>query len=240
MSATRAIAMREYAAFFRLPVGWVVIALFLFLTGLLFLIVVMRPGEPATLRGLFAVSGWLMLPIAPAISMRLVSEELRSGTIEPLMTSPVSDASIVIGKYLGACLFLLTLLAPTAVYVFILYRVADPAPDPGPILAGYLSVLLVGLLYTAVGTFASALTGNQTLAFIGTLLTLLIVLLITSLGFDRAPAAAREVLAQVSIPRRVGDFAKGVVDTANIAFFVGGSVLFLALAVVAVESRRWR
>lgn len=240
MNVMRVVAMREYAAFFRLPVGWVVIALFLFLTGLLFLTVVLRPGEPATLRGLFAVSGWLMLPIAPAISMRLLSEEFRSGTIEPLMTSPVSDASVVVGKYLGATLFLLTLLAPTLVYVFVLYRVADPAPDPGPILAGYLSVLLVGLLYTSVGTFASALTSNQTLAFIGTLLALLILLLVTSLGVERAPAAAREVLIQLSVPRRVGDFARGVIDTANIAFFVGGTVLFLALAVVAVESRRWR
>lgn len=240
MSHVVTIAARELRSFFRLPVGWVVIALFLFLTGVIFGLLTLQPGEPASLRYFFGVSGWLLLPVAPAISMRLISEEFRSGTIEPLMTAPVSDLSIVLGKYLGAVAFLLALLAPTLIYVAILAAVADPRPDPGPILAGYLSLALLGLLYLAVGTLASALTSNQTLAFISTLLFLLILLLVSSGIADSAVPGWNRVLGAISINRRVLDFAKGVIDTSHVVFFLSWTAWFLVLAAMAVESKRWR
>lgn len=240
MSALAAIALREFRSFFRLPVGWVVIALYLFLTGIVLAVRTLIPGEPASLRDFFGFSGFLLLPVAPAISMRLLSEELRSGTLESLMTAPVSDAAVIMGKFLGACLFLLAMVAPTTVYAVGLFAVADPSPDPGPILAGYLSLLLLGALYLAVGTFASSLTANQTLAFIGTLLALLVVLMLSGDRAGTLPWPLNRVFLAVALPRRLDDFAKGVIDSGNVVFFVSISAGFLTAAVVALESRRWR
>jgi ABC-2 type transport system permease protein len=239
MSTARVIAEREFASMFRLPVGWVVIALYLLLTGLVFAVQVLIPGEPASMRGFFGWANWLLLPIAPAISMRLLSEEYRSGTIEALMTAPVSDAWVVIGKYVGGLAFILAMLAPTLVYVLVLTRVSSPAPDFGPILAGYLSLALVGALYLAIGLLVSSLTSNQTLAFIGTMLGLVIFLLITETA-SWAPDWLGEALRFVSIPRRISDFARGVIDTSHIIFFASATLWFLVLAHVSLESRRWR
>lgn len=235
-----AIALREYRSLFRVPVGWVAIALYLFLTGLIFGVLTVVPGQPASLRYFFGVSGWLLLPVVPAVSMRLFSEEFRSGTMESLLTAPVGEGAIVLGKFTGGFLFLLTMLAPTLVYIAILMAVSDPKPDPGPIAAGYLMLVLLGLLYLAVGTLASAMTANQTLAFLGTLLFLLIVLLVSTVAADRMPAPLDRVLPALSINQRVGDFSRGVIDTAHVVFFLSGAAFFLVLAVVSVQSKRWR
>lgn len=241
MKGMTAIAFREVSSLFRLPVGWVVIALYLFLGGVIVAWQVVLPGQPSTMRLFFAVSGWLFLPVAPAISMRLISEELRVGTFEALATAPVSDSSIILGKYLGGCLFLVAMLAPTVVYPVLLMMVSDPAPDPGPILAGYLSLVLLGALYLAVGLFASALTSSQTLAFIGTLLALLIVLLLTTFVArgEGVPEWVRAGLSWMSITRRLDDFARGIIDVSHVVFFVGGVVWFLALSVMVMHVRRW-
>jgi ABC-2 type transport system permease protein len=239
VTALLTIARREFSSFFRVPLGWVAMALYLFLTGVIFAERVLVPGEPSSLRYFFGVSGFLLLPVAPAISMRLISEELRSGTIEPLMTSPTADLSIVLGKYLGAALFMAAMLLPTLVYPGILMAVSDPRPDPGPILAGYLSLALLGLLYLAVGTLASALTSNQTLAFLLTLLFLLVLMLVGS-DVIALPRSLAPVGAAIAIGPRLADFAKGVIDSAHIVFFLSISAWFLVLALVALEMRRWR
>ena len=240
MTALTTIAVREFRSFFRLPVGWVVIALYLFLTGIVLAVRTLVPGEPATLRDFFGFSGFLLLPVVPAISMRLLSEELRSGTIESMMTAPVSDASVVVGKFLGGWMFLGAMVAPTLVYAAGLFAISDPAPDPGPIVAGYMSLLLLGMLYLSVGTLASSLTANQTLAFIGTLLALLVVLMLSGDRAGTLPAPLDRVFLAVALPRRLDDFAKGAIDTSNVVFFLSMSAAFLTLAVVSLESRRWR
>lgn len=240
MRTTLAIAWREFGAFFRLPVGWVVIALFVFLTGAVFAASALIPGEPASMRSFFQIAASLMIVIAPAVSMRLLSEEHRTGTLEPLMTSPVGDFEVVAGKYFGACLFLVAMLIPSLAYALVLWLVSDPPPDPGPVAAGYLSLLLVGMLYLAVGTAASAMTSSQTLAFLGTLLLLLILMLTTGRLAPEAPPPFDRALLALSINHRVGDFARGVIDPAHVVFFLSGSLLFVVFAYVALESRRWR
>lgn len=239
MSHIWTIARREFASFFRVPLGWVAMALYLFLTGIIFAERVLVPGEPASLRYFFGISGFLLLPVIPAISMRLISDELRSGTIEPLMTAPVADISIILGKYLGAAFFLAAMVLPTASYTVLLMILSDPRPDLGPIFAGYLSLALLGLMYLAVGTLASALTSNQTLAFLMTLLVLLMVMLIGS-DVISLPRALAPIGAALAIGPRLTDFAKGIVDTAHIVFFLSISAWFLVLALVALEVRRWR
>ncbi len=240
MRTTLAIASRELSSLFRLPVGWVVIALYALLTGCVFSLVILVPGQAATMRMFFAVSGWVLLPVVPAVSMRLLSEEYRSGTIEPLLTSPVSDAAVIAGKYLGACAFLVLMFVPTLIHVVILVSLSDPRPDAGPIVAGYLSLALVGALYLSVGLLVSSLTANQTLAFLATLFLLLLIVTAGLVSLERVPAWARPVLGAVSIRARLDDFAKGVIDTSHIVFFLGASAWFVTLAALCLQSRRWR
>ncbi|MEA5557620.1 ABC transporter permease [Nodularia spumigena] len=234
------IAWREYLSFFRLPVGWIVIALFLLLTGAVFALGVLVPGQASTMRPFFAISGWLLLPVVPAVSMRLFSEELRTGTIEPLLTSPVRDGVIVLGKFLGAACFLLSMLLPTLVFPLTLAVVSDPRPDPGPILAGYLSLVLLGLLNLSIGTLASACTSSQTLSFLATLFILLGLLLVPMIPLAMLPMLVQELLSLVSITARLGDFAKGIIDTSHVLFFLCISAWLLTLATLALQSRRWR
>ncbi|MCL4742555.1 MAG: ABC transporter permease subunit [Phycisphaerales bacterium] len=240
MSASAVIAGREFRSFFRLPVGWVVIALYAALTGVVFAAGTLQPGGVATMRDFFALSAWLMLPVTPAISMRLFAEEARSGTLESLATSPVSDAQVVLGKYLGALAFLVAVLVPTLAFVATLWAVADPRPEVGPIVAGYLSLVLLGGLYLAVGTLASALTSNQTLAFLLTFFFLVALLLASGTRLDFVPDWAQRAFYAVSIQRRVAEFAKGIVGLGDTVFFISGAACFLALAWGALESRRWR
>lgn len=240
MSAIAAIAGREFRSFFRLPVGWIVIALFLLLTGAVFATAILAPGQAATLRPFFAIAGWLLLPVVPAISMRLFSEEIRTGTIEPLLTSPVRDGSLVVGKFMGGSLFLMAMFLPTLAYPAVLWMVSDPAPDAGPIVAGYVSLVLLGMLNLAIGTLASACTSSQTLAFLATLFVLLGMLLAPSFPTESLPMGVQRVVGAISLTPRMGDFAKGVIETAHVAWFLASTSWLLVLATLALQSRRWR
>jgi len=163
MNQTLTIAKRELTSLFFSPIAYVVLGLFSFVSALLFL-AAFQPGADASLRSVFGWIVWLMVFLVPAISMRLLSEELRSGTIELLMTTPVNDTQVIIGKWLGAMGFLLVLLAPLLVFAIILETYANP--DWGPILTGIFGLLLVGGFYLAIGTFASAINQNQIIAFL--------------------------------------------------------------------------
>lgn len=240
MGRVLAIASREASSMFRLPVGWLVIALYLFLSGALFAMVSLVPGAPASLRDFFAVSSWLLMIVAPAVSMRLLAEEARAGSIEPLLTSPADEASIVLGKFLGACAFMLAMLAPTLVLPATLWAFTDPAPDPGPILTGYLSLVLQGALYLALGTAASAATSSQTLAYLATLFPVLALLLAARVPLDVLPAWSAKLIGWFSIPRRTIDLSRGVIDSSHICFFLAASAWCLVLAWALLCRRRWR
>lgn len=238
MTGTGTIAKRELAAYFRAPAGWLIIALYTLLSGMVFSIYILRTGSPASMRDFFAVSGALLMPVVPAIAMRLFADEIRGGTLEALLTAPVSPGSIVLGKFFGAMGFLTCMFLPTLVYVATLFRVANTTPDPGPVLCGYLCLYLVGAAYLSIGTLASSLTGNSTLAFMVSLFTIL-GLLFAAAPADLAPAPMRSVLYAIAIPPRVGDFARGVIDLANVAYFGGITVFCLLAATCALELKRW-
>jgi len=235
---TLRIAIREFASFFRSSIGWVTIALYLLLSGFWIALAMFRPGEPATLRAFFGVSQWILLFIAPAISMKLIADEERTGTMESLMTAPVSEWQIVIGKYLGALGFYAAMLLPTLVYVGLLEAVADP--DYGPILAGYLGLILVGMLYLSVGLLTSALTENQVVSLLATIFFFILLELGATQGARLLGPPWDGPLYACSVLLRVSDLAKGVIDTAHIVVFTAASAWFVILAVAVVEFRRWR
>lgn len=235
---TWSIARREYASFFRMPLGWVVMALFLLLSGFVFVRFALVPGNPASMRDFFALWWRILVVVTPAISMRLFSEEHRGGTIDPLMTSPASELAIVLGKYFGAVFFLITCLAPTIIYAGVLMNLSRP--DPGPIFAGYLGVILLGMLQLAVGLLASLLTSSQTLAFLSTLFVLIGCEMMSTTLASYVPAPWDAVLLGFNTDLRIADFAKGVLDTSHIAFFLLVSAWLIGLATLILRARRWR
>ncbi len=241
MSRVTTIAFREMSSYFRTGAGWIITSLFLFLSGVIVWLTALAPGSAASLRAYFDLCGWMLLPIAPAITMRLIAEEVRSGTIETLLTSPVSGAELVIGKYAGAVMFVVCAAAPTLVYVGLLYWLANPSPDGGAIVAGYVSLLLLSLLYLAIGTLCSALTNNATLAFMMSFFTLLALLFAgVAAAMDWVPEGAKPSLYSLAVAPRVQDFARGVIDVSHVAYFTGGAMVCLVTAVAAVELKRWR
>lgn len=233
-----AIARREFLAFFRLPLGWVVTAMLAALSGAVVAIGILEPGRPASMRPFFIVAVHLLLPTVPAISMRLLSEEARTGTLEPLLATPIGSVSLVLGKFFGGWLFLLAALTPTLLLAATVFGFAEPAPDPGPVLAGYLAIISLGALYLAVGLAVSALTDSQTLAYLGSFILLLALIVGTSILPNMLPQPWSSWIAALSLTERIADASKGVIDLSDQVFFAGWTAVFLTAASGAVEVRR--
>src|SRR5688500_14796111 len=161
MTRAHTIAGRELASYFHSPIAYVAMACFLLAAGIAFM-GDFQPGKPAVMRTIFDYMVWFLIVIVPFLSMGLMAQEVATGTHEAMMTAPVEESDLVVGKFLGAFGFFLVLLAPTLVYVLML-AIYGP-PDFGPILSGYLGIILVGAFFLAVGLFCSSLTRSQVVA----------------------------------------------------------------------------
>jgi ABC-2 type transport system permease protein len=236
MRNTWAIARRELASYFVSPVAYVVGALFLLISGFLFAVILGQSNE-ANMRGIFGNFAVIFLFIVPALTMRLLAEEQRTGTLELLLTAPVRDYELVLGKFLGVFLLLLILLAATLVYPAILV-VADN-PDRGPILAGYLGVVLAGAAFLAIGLFASSLTQNQIIAALLAFAILLLFWLADALGNFTAGRVG-DFFRFLSLTRHFDEFPRGVIDTRHIIYFLSVIAAALFFTVQSVQARRWR
>jgi len=241
-----AIARRELKAYFYSPLAYVILTFFLLVQGYYFSIIVAYLSDPRFPAGkpleLFfgqTIFTWLVLIFAGTfLTMRLVSEELRSGTIETLMTAPVSEAQVVLGKYAAALVFYLFLWAPTLVYVAII-RFFTPV-DWGPIASSYLGIFGIGALFLAIGIFASATSKNQIVAAIVTFFCLLVLF---SLGLMENLAngeTAKKILGYVNLWTHMDDFAKGIVDSRRLVYYGSGIALFLFLTTRALAAKKWR
>lgn len=234
-----AISQRELLSLFCSPIGYIVIAGFWLVTGVIVWATgAFAPGRPATLRDVFMWTPFVLTIIIPAISMRMLSEEYRSGTIEALMTAPLSDVQMVLGKYLASLVFYVIMIAGTLVYLILMEIFGNP--DWGASLAAYLGLLLLGLSFTAFGMLASSLTRNQIVAWILGAVPLMLVAWFTFFVVNRVEGWLRVVLQQINVMGRFGQFARGQVSTDAVVFFLATTVLFLFLTVKVVESRRWR
>jgi len=229
---------RELSAYFFSPIAYVVAAVFLAVSGVFFAGEVFAPGREAQLRGLFDRQAFMLVFILPMLTMRTLSEEFRSGTIETLMTAPLRDFELILGKFCGAVLFYCAMLAPTLLYVVMVVSFGDA--DVGPIVSGYIGLVLLGGLYIAVGVLASSTTRNQVIAAV---LAFLVLSAFTFLLWGVAMQVTgvwQVVLRRVNLYERFTDFSRGLMNIEHIVFFVScmGFVLFLAVKVL--ESRRWR
>ena len=239
MRNTVAIMQRELLSLFFSPIGYIVIAGFLLLTGVIVLVTeVFGPGKPATLRSVFDFTPYVLAIIIPAICMRTISEEYRTGTLETLMTAPVSDAELVIGKYLAALIFYLIMLAGTLIYLVMM--IVYGSPDIGASLASYLGLALIGVAFAAFGVFTSSLTRNQIVAWMIAAVPLMLFVWFAAFIVGRVQGVARDVLQRLNVMRHLDQFNRGLVTFESVAFFLAVAVFFLFVSVKVVESRRWR
>ena len=247
MTRVGTIAKRELAAVFFSPIAYVVLFIYLLVMGILFSIFTFAPGNVTEVRRFFDLARFCLFFIIPPMTMSLIADEYRSGRIEMLRTSPLTEGDLVIGKYLGARGFYVVLLAVTLVYVLLLAIFGRP--DYGAVLSCYLGMLLLGMLFVSIGLFFSSVSQNQIVAFLATLLVLGVLTFVDVISTNFAPASVsfwgmtlpiREPLNYLGVGTHVGDFLKGVVEISNTVYFLSGSFLFLFMTYLTLESRKWR
>jgi ABC-2 type transport system permease protein len=238
-----AIARRELGALFVSPIGWVVAAVFTFLVSGFGFIGTVLAGQQATMEGVSnIITGLLSLILIPVLTMRLIAEERSQGTLELLLTSPVRDWELAVGKWVGAFTFYVLLLATTLVYVVLLaiYVPDKSALDLGLIAATYIGMLLVGAASVAIGVLASALTKNQIIAYVVTLLGLLAIWYTAFLiGFFTTPPLSL-FFDYIAGYYRYQPFSLGQVTLRDTVYFASLAVGALFLTTRLLESRRWR
>jgi ABC-2 type transport system permease protein len=234
---------RELRAFFFSPLAYVMLFFFLVVTGVIFVYIVGQLNNPASPGGpplkFFFSATWLMLLLmGPLLTMRLVSEELRSGSIEVLMTAPVTEGQVIGGKFLAAFTFYAFLWFPTVGYaaMITLYEKVDW----GPVMAGYLGVLLIGALFLSIGIFSSAMTRSQLLAAMMTAALLFVLFLLGVFEELVNNDLMKRALSYVSIFNHIDELANGIVDTRRLVFYLSGTLFFLFLASRALEDKKWR
>jgi ABC-2 type transport system permease protein len=250
-----AIARRELGALFVSPVGWVVAGVFTFLVSGFGFIGTVLAGQQATMDGVFSViTGILTMILVPVVTMRVIAEERSQGTLELLLTSPVRDWELALGKWLGAYVFYLLLVATTVVYVVLLaiylpdktavsvagLSIHVGALDFGLIAATYIGMVLVGAAAVAIGVLASSVTKNQIIAYVVSLFALLAIWYTAFLlgRFTRPPLSL--FFDYVAGYFRYQSFSLGQVALRDTVYFVSLAIGALFLATRLLESRRWR
>jgi ABC-2 type transport system permease protein len=238
MTRATVIARREFGSYFHSPIAYVAMTLFLLASGFSFF-VDFQPGQPAALRSIFDWMIWFLVLIVPILSMGLLSQEWATGTIESLMTAPVGETDVVLGKFFGSLALLVVMLLPTLLYVIMLCIYGRP--DAGPIFSGYLGIVLVGALFISIGLFCSSLTRSQIVAAVASASILVLITIVPWFVGSKAalPRYGRMVVDQ-AVFKRYTDFSKGVVGLSNVVFFILTTAVFLFITVKVLESRRWK
>ena len=247
------IAGKELRGYFASPIAWVMMGLFALIFGWFFMAYLswfvqnsmqsQFGGAPQMnvnerlLRPLLSNASVIVLFLLPMITMRTYSEEKRSGTIELLLTSPLKDMEIILGKFIGAVGLYAALLAVTLLYVAILFMYGNP--EWRSLLAGYLGLLLLGSCFIAMGLFISSTTKNQMVAGAATFIVALLFWIVSWMADTSGPTAA-SILRYLSITEHFDDFGKGVIDTKHLVFYLSFIAFGLFLTLRSVDSERWR
>jgi len=236
MSNISAIFRREVAGYFGHPLAWIVLTLFVCLLAVfnLWFDDLLTAGV-ATMRRPFRWMAACFLFLVPAITMRLLAEEQRTGSIQILMTLPLRPADIVIGKWLAAVAMVGAALCLTLSYPISLATLGDL--DPGPVAAGYLGLFLCGATFAAIGTAASALTQNQVIAFLAAL-TVCGLPWLVGFAMPLVPGAWAPLVQYLTFEYHFSNLARGVIDSRSLVFFASVILVFLRLAVQILEHRR--
>src|SRR5882724_4517324 len=243
MSPMLIIAKREFRSYFDSPIAYIVICLSFFALGLMFFF--LNGGfwqlDRASVARLFESAPMgLSFLVVPVVTMRLLAEERRSGTLEMLITLPVKDSDVVLGKYLGALGLVLVLVVSTLAYPIALFKWPwNLGPlDAGPVMSGYFGLLLFSAASVAVGLLISALTESQAVAFFITFFVLGALWLFGDLA-SKADGLLAVLLNYVSFQSCLSNFWRGLVDSRDVVFFLSVTALSLMVAFRALERRKW-
>lgn len=231
---TRAVLRKELKVLWASPLPYVLGAVLHATLGVLAWSQVQSRAQ-AVFQPLVPIAGFLLLLVAPILASRTFADEIRTGTLELLLAIPVPRLALALGKYLAVVATLVAMLAPAAVFAFMLTVYGDP--DAGPILTGFIGLVLLCVALGGVGVLASALTRSQPLAAIGALFAVL-VLWFAHTGSEAV--AAGGFFGAFSVSERLRGFAGGAIDLSDVSFFVSIALVALAGTLCAVESRRWR
>jgi len=229
---------KELMSYFNSPIAYVFIGVFLVVGNWLFFNSFFIIGQ-ASMRGYFSLLPWMFLFLAPALTMRLWAEEKKSGTIEFLLTLPLTDWQVVLAKFLGALVFLFFSLLLSLTIPFSAAWLGNL--DLGPVIGGYLGALFLGGSYLALGLFISSLTKNQIIAFILGLAACFIAFIVgADFVLAGAPAALAPVMRFLGLGSHFNNIAKGIIDTKDVIYYLSFMFLFLWLNVRVMEKRSWK
>ncbi|HEY9840169.1 MAG: ABC transporter permease [Candidatus Sericytochromatia bacterium] len=237
MNQIWAITLKELKSYFVSPIAYIVTAMFLLISGYFFTLILSITKDAGMMTYLFGNMAVILLLMAPMISMRLFAEEQRARTLELLLTSPISDAGIVLGKFLASALLLGMMLALTLHFPIALIVLGNP--DGLPILSGYLGIFLMGCAFLAIGMLTSTWTQNQIVAAIS---AFSISLLLWFLGASSSLAGAGlgQVLTYLSLNTHYESFAKGLLSLSDLLYYASLIGILLFMTVRSLETRRWR
>ena len=252
MGNVLAIAQKELRGYFASPIGYIIVGFFTFLYGYFFVVMLnyfmtqsMQMGamggtqniNEMLIRPLMQNVTVILLFVMPAITMRTYSEEKRSGTIELLLTSPVTDLQIILGKFFGALALYGVMLAVTLIHVGVLFIYGNP--EWKTIATGYLGLVLLGASFISIGLLVSSLTKNQVVAAVVTFALLLFFWIISWIGTFSSPTI-NQLTTYLSIIDHGEDFWKGVIDTSHLIYYLSFITFGLFLTAKSVDSERWR
>jgi ABC-2 type transport system permease protein len=236
MTPALAISRREIRTYFNSPVAYIVVSVFTILTGYLFFTQLFVEKQ-AEMRGFFGIMPLLFMFLAPAITMRLLADEKSSGTLELLITLPVRDWEVVLGKYLAAMALLCTALGLTLVFA-ITVRSLGPL-DRGPAIGGYLGLVLMGGAYVAIGVMTSSFTRNSIVSFIVAFAISFALYLIGRLT-QFVPPSLQALTSFLSIDSHFENISRGVIDSRDVIYYLSVVGVCLLVATLSLESRRWK
>ncbi len=237
---------KEIKAFFSSLIGYIVIGVFLLVTGLMMFVfpdTSLLDSSYATMDQLFALAPIIFMFLIPAVTMRSFAEENQTGTIELLATRPLRDIEIVLGKFLASLILVLIALIPTLFYYYSIHQLGSPVGnlDSGAIMGSYIGLFLLAGVYTAIGVFASSLIDNQIVSFI--LATFLCFFMYWGFLFlSKLPVffGKTDILVQMfGIDYHYSSISRGVLDTRDLIYFLSVIALFVAMTLVSLEKRKW-
>lgn len=232
------ISRKELSSYLRSPMAYIVAAIFLALSGTFFATYLAGTNYTDTsIRGFLDASQILILLFAAVLTMRLVAEERKMGTWEFLLTSPVRESEIILGKFIASLLMLTGMLALTLYYPVLLIVLGDP--DLGPIATSYLGLFLLGSACLSVGIFASSLTSNQIVSAVVAGGTLFVLWFLGALA-NITPGAFGKILSYLSLAYHFPGFTKGIIDTRSVVYYLSLTALFNYLAIGSIETNRLR
>jgi ABC-2 type transport system permease protein len=236
MSPALVISRREIRTYFNSPVAYIAVTVFAIITGYLFFTQLFLEKQ-ADLRGFFNVMPLMFMFLAPAITMRLVADEKATGTLELLITMPVRDWQVVVGKFLAAMALLCTALALTLVFALTV-RSLGPL-DRGPAIGGYLGLVLMGGAFVAIGVMASAFTRNSIVAFIVSFAISFVLYLIGKVT-QFVPQSLQSLTTFLSIDAHFDNISRGIIDSRDVIYYLSVMGVCLLFATLSLESRRWK